>query len=57
MNKTNMTNYEAKVYIQYIKVLLSIHKCNEAVLDAALDMADKALGKDPVVNDPRFSIL
>lgn len=56
MNKTNMTNQEAKVYIQYIKVLLSIHKCNEAVLDAALDMADKALGKDPVVNDPRFSI-
>ena len=49
-----MTNTEAKVYIQYIKVLLMKHKCNEKVLDEALDMADYALDPEPVVKDPRF---
>jgi len=49
-----MTNQEAKVYIQYIKVLLSIHGCSEDVLNTALDMADVALDPEPVVKDPRF---
>ena len=49
-----MTKQEAKVYIQYIKVLLSIKGYNEDVLNEALDMADYALDPEPVVKDPRF---
>ena len=52
-----MTNQEAKVYIQYIKVLLSIHGCSEDVLNTALDLADSALGDEPVVEDPRFCMI
>lgn len=52
-----MTNEEAKVYIQYIKVLLSIHGCSEDVLTMALDKADLALGEKPVVDDPRFCMI
>ena len=37
-----MTNYEVKVYMEYIKVLLSMHKINEDVLDQALDKAIEA---------------
>ena len=49
-----MTNQEAKVYIQYIKVLLSMKGYDEDALNEALDMADYALGPEPVVKDPRF---
>lgn len=49
-----MTNEEAKVYIQYIKVLLSIKGYTEPELNEALDMADYALSPEPVVKDPRF---
>mgnify|MGYP007022144686 CR=1 FL=1 len=49
-----MTHEEAKVYIQYIKVLLSVHNLNEDVLDEALDVADVALGPDTLYKDPRF---
>lgn len=49
-----MTKQEAKVYIQYIKVLLSMRGYDEDVLIEALDMADYALDPEPVVKDPRF---
>jgi len=49
-----MTTMEAKVYIQYIKVLLEIKGYTEDVLKEALDMADYALDPEPVVKDPRF---
>lgn len=49
-----MTYEEAKVYIQYIKVLLSKHNLNESVLNEALDVADEALGPDTLYRDPRF---
>ena len=49
-----MTKQEAKVYIQYIKVLLDIKGYTEKELDEALDMADYALDPEPVVKDPRF---
>ena len=49
-----MTKQEAKVYIQYIKVLLAKHGCAEDILNEALDMADYALDPEPVVKDPRF---
>ena len=34
-----MTNEEIKVYLQYTKVLLAIHKIKDAKIDAALDIA------------------
>lgn len=49
-----MTKQEAKVYIQYIKVLLDIKGYTEKELDEALDMADYALDPEPAVPDPRF---
>jgi hypothetical protein len=49
-----MTKQEAKVYIQYIKVLLAMKGYDEDVLKEALDMADYALDPEPVVKDPRF---
>ena len=49
-----MTKQEAKVYIQYIKVLLAMKGYDEDVLNEALDMADYALDPEPVVPDPRF---
>lgn len=49
-----MTKQEAKVYIQYIKVLLDMKGYTEKELDEALDMADYALDPEPVVPDPRF---
>lgn len=49
-----MTKMEAKVYIQYIKVLLSIKGYDEDDLKEALDMADYALSPEPAVKDPRF---
>ena len=49
-----MTKQEAKVYIQYIKVLLAIKGYNEDTLNEALDMADYALDPEPVVKDPRL---
>ena len=49
-----MTNYEAKVYIQYIKVLLSKNGLTDESIIEALDMADFALDPEPVVKDPRF---
>ena len=49
-----MTKMEAKVYIQYIKVLLEMKGYTEDVLKEALDMADYALDPEPVVKDPRF---
>lgn len=52
-----MTNEMAKVYIQYIKVVLSKYKEMDDTLEMALDMADNALGEEPVVPDPRFAML
>lgn len=52
-----MTKQEAKVYIQYIKVVLSKYKEMDDTLEMALDMADNALGEEPVVPDPRFCFL
>lgn len=49
-----MTNKDAKVYIQYIKVLLQMHKCSDDKLNEALDKADFALDPEPVIPDPRF---
>ena len=49
-----MTKQEAKVYIQYIKVLLAMKGYEEETLTEALDMADYALDPEPVVPDPRF---
>jgi len=49
-----MTNKEAKIYLEYIKVLLSIHNCRDEKLDKALEMADDALGSESAVPDPRF---
>lgn len=49
-----MTNEMAKVYIQYIKVILSKYKEMDETLEMALDMADNALDPEPVVQDPRF---
>ena len=49
-----MTNEEAKVYIQYIKVLLAMEGKNDAKLNEALDMADEALGPESLYPDPRF---
>ena len=49
-----MTKQEAKVYIQYIKVLLAIKGYTEPELNEALDMADYAIDPEPVVKDPRF---
>ena len=49
-----MTKQEAKVYIQYIKVLLAMKGYDEDELKEALDMADHALDPEPVVKDPRF---
>ena len=49
-----MTKQEAKVYIQYIKVLLDMKGYTEKELDEALDMADYALDPEPAVPDPRF---
>ena len=49
-----MTNEEAKVYIQYIKVLLSKHGYKDEALNKALDMADESLGPDTLYKDPRF---
>lgn len=49
-----MTKMEAKVYIQYIKVLLAMKGYDEDTLNEALDMADYALDPEPVVPDPRF---
>jgi len=34
-----MTNEEIKVYLQYAKVLLAIHKVKDAQVDEALDIA------------------
>jgi len=36
---TDMTNEEIRVYLQYAKVLLAIHKINDAQVDEALDRA------------------
>ena len=49
-----MTKQEAKVYIQYIKVLLDMKGYTDKELDEALDMAHYALGPEPAVPDPRF---
>lgn len=49
-----MTHEEAKVYIQYIKVLLAMNGLNENILIEALDVADEALGPDTLYKDPRF---
>ena len=49
-----MTNEEAKVYIQYIKVLLAIDGHNDNTLNEALDVADNALGDKTLYDDPRF---
>ena len=49
-----MTKMEAKVYIQYIKVLLDIKGYTDDALKEALDMADFALDPEPAVKDPRF---
>ena len=54
---TPMTKQEAKVYIQYIKVLLAMKGYDEEVLIQALDMADYAIDPEPVVPDPRFEWL
>lgn len=54
---TAMTKQEAKVYIQYIKVLLSIHGLDEEVLNTALDVADESLGTDSLYSDPRFEMI
>ena len=50
-----MTNQEAKVYIQYIKVLLAIDGRSEDILNEALDKADEALGTESLYDDPRFA--
>ena len=34
-----MTNEEIKVYLQYTKVLLAIHKIKDVKIDEALDIA------------------
>ena len=52
-----MTKMEAKVYLQYIKVLLAMKGYDEDTLKEALDMADYALDPEPVVKDPRFEWL
>lgn len=49
-----MTKMEAKVYIQYIKVLLAMKGYTEPELNEALDMADYAIDPEPAVKDPRF---
>ena len=50
-----MTNQEAKVYIQYVKVLLAIDGHDEDILNEALDKADEALGEESLYEDPRFA--
>ena len=52
-----MSNKEAKVYIQYIKVLLAIVGRSEDVLNEALDRADEALGAETLYEDPRFATM
>lgn len=52
-----MTKQEAKVYIQYIKVLLEIVGRSEDILNEALDKADEALGEEAYYEDPRFATL
>ena len=44
-----MTNEEIKVYLQYTKVLLAIHKVKDIQVDEALDQAINAFsdGKEP----------
>ena len=49
-----MTNYEVKVYMEYIKVLLSMHHLNEDVLDRALDKAIEAFD-DTDYNDFEYT--
>lgn len=49
-----MTAKEAKIYIEYVKVLMKIHNCGDEKISEALDMADKALGHEPAIPDPRF---
>lgn len=34
-----MTNEEVKVFLQYAKVLLAMHKINDSKVDEALDIA------------------
>jgi len=41
-----MTNEEIKVYLQYAKVLLAIHKINDAQVDEALDRAIETFDED-----------
>ena len=43
-----MTNEEVKVFLQYTKVLLAIHKCNDKQVDEALEIAINTFddGKD-----------
>lgn len=48
-----MTKHEAKVYIQYIKVILAKHGYDDDALYKALDMADVAIDPAPVIPDPR----
>lgn len=52
-----MTNKEAKVYIQYIKVLLDIVGRSEDILIEALNRADEALGSESLYDDPRFATI
>ena len=42
-----MTNEEIKVYLQYTKVLLAIHKVKDAQVDEALDHAISSFDDKP----------
>ena len=53
--KAMMTNEMAKVYIQYVKVILSKYKEMDDTIEMALDMADDALGEETLFPDPRFN--
>ena len=41
-----MTNEEIKVYLQYTKVLLAIHKIKDVQVDEALDRAIDAFDEE-----------
>jgi len=46
-----MTNEEIKVYLQYTKVLLAIHKIKDPQVDAALDIAIDTFDEENTENN------